>query len=224
MFFYKVDIEIIEAKLTHEIIRNFPQLEFTVGTEIELSDICLMQFVRKATADFAESLEGVEINATEGQLHWNKYTGANFDDSINGYPVVIEFTGFKLVDAPCVWHIEANPLELLRSLYFTSTTADGILPDTDDQIWFDCYLPNVMTKESEGDFDNEVRASGLVIFDRTNGEVNIKITDEFSTCQSIFNFTESKKYFSKLLSCLFSQKGFRRLDISGDEILDILNK
>lgn len=224
MFFYKVAIKIIDAKLTHEIIRNFPQLEFTVGSEIELSDICLMQFIRKATATFAENLKGVKINATEGQLQWNKYTGANFDESVNGYPVVLEFTGFKLVDAPCVWHIDANPVDLLQSLYFTSWTPDGVLPDTDDQIWFDCFLPNVMTKESEGDFDNEVRASGLVIFDRTTGDVNIKITDEFTTCQGIFDFPESKKYFSKLLSCLFSQKGFRRLDISGDEILDILNK
>lgn len=224
MFIYLATISIVDTKFTDELLSILPAMELSVGSEIELSDLCLMQFIRKATSDLFSNLVGIKINPTEGQLHWNKYTGAEFDETLNNFPIIVEFLEFNQVKEPSSWHIQANPLDLLSSVYFTSTTADGVLPDYDDQIWFDCYLPNIMTKSSTGDFDNEVRASGLVVYNRMTGDINITVTDEFMTCQSIFDFNASKLYFASLLRWLFNYKGFRHLDISSEEILEKINQ
>lgn len=207
---YKVNIEVAKTPHRKTILTALPDVELSIGSEQNLSPIEIMQFVRNATAKIMENLEGVTVYATENQTIWNAYTdNENFD-------LLLTFTDFKIVDKPSDWHVVADAVDVMKYIYFTSN--DGDFDEDDHQIWFDCDLPNVMTKESAGDYDNEVRASGNITFNRHTHEIQVELTDEFLTCEKIFQFTSAKAYLVKLMAWLYSQPNFRELNISNEEI------
>lgn len=212
MTIHKVLITIADTPHRKAIVDALPALELSIGSELHLNPISVMQFVRHATAKIMENISGLYLCATEDQLVWNAYTDANKQ-------VLMQFTGFEFVDVPCEWHIVANPLDVLQHIYFSSQAGQDSLSDHSDQIWFDCDLPNIMLKESNGDYDDEVRVSGYALYNCLTDDVQIVLTDDFMQCEKLFEFTKTKAHFMNLLGWLFAQPDFRDRDTSAEEIL-----
>ncbi|MCX3034122.1 hypothetical protein OFK41_07860 [Acinetobacter baumannii] len=221
MFFYHVNLEFINDAVKKMILTVLPAQTLTVESPTELNDICLMQFIRKATSNILYQLNktsSLDLVVNDAQFVWDSYLSRQWNPNGHLIQPVLKFTGFNLVEKASDWNIKANPIEVMECIYFTSTAALGQLPESDDQIWFDCDLCNVMTKESECDYDNEVRASGVITFNRTSKDLTITLTDEFKTCKGLFDLPDTKAYFLTLVDWIFSQPDFRSLNISSGEI------
>lgn len=202
MNIYQVDLKLLETEYKQIVFNALPSLSISVGSPIELNEICIMMFVKQALSKLLDDAEGVSIYMTENQ---NKY---NYVCENDGFEDVLMLCPSVKVDAPSKWHVVANPLEVMGYLTLVSESESLTLKEDDPQFWFDIQHSAIYTQEAQ-DFDHDSMSTGTIIYDRNTGVFELHLATHCRSLQPLFDFPETKVYLKNLVQQIFAIQGFR---------------
>lgn len=202
MNIYKVDLQLLNGPYKSILAKALPALSVSLTSEVELSEIAIMMFVKSELKGYLENLKGVSILICENQ---NKY---NFICESKDFKNVLMLCPSTLISSPCEWNIVANPLNIMGYLRLVSSTADGDLSEKDQSIWFDCQHPSVYVEESE-DYDSDSQSTGEIIVNSSTHEIEFNIHKDCANVACLFKFPEAMLYIKSFVNAVFSQENFR---------------
>ena len=187
---YKIELNVPESKYKQDIVNALPALSLTIGSEVKLSRIGLMQFVRLVTRECVESIQGLSISAHENQTSWNAYID-------QGKLSVLEMDVLGEVDLPDQWHSVADPIKTIGFIRLLPYE-DNIVENA-KHFYFDWQLPNIYLEEST-DYDHDIEASGTVILDNNTGALEFSFMDMCKEVACLAEFPKVQVCFQNMIA------------------------
>jgi len=199
---YKVELKVLDTEHKTVLQSILPALSISLASEVKLSEIAIMMFVKAELRKYLEDREDITIYMTENQLRYNAVSESK------EHTDVLLLGASSIVPDACEWHVIANPLNVMNYLNLVSTSAEGELPPEDPTIWFDCQHPSLYVEESS-DFDHDCQSTGQIIRDEKTGEIEIRLYRACESVACLFRFPETVQYLKNFVNSVFSQVDFR---------------
>lgn len=195
MNIYQIAIQPLETPYQQILTNALPAPVMTLGSKIELNEICIMMLVKEAMRKLLEDLQDVSIDMTQDQNSYNRICENKGDQD-----VLMLCPSIK-VDAPSEWHVVANPLAVMHYL-------DVITDFDEDGLYFDMQHPSTYVEHSS-DYDHDSVSTGCFTLNEDSGEWTAELQKECAALQPLFNFPEMKAYMHSLLSQLMQIEDYK---------------